>query len=143
MRWIAVLVFCGLMGAPAFARELEPAERRDIPFDASIPACHDPLVLYQISSRFASREWRFWNSGLSIVSFERLREEAWRPWGLDFIPRRFCTGYVHVSDGTKRRIDYSIREDLGFIGVGWGTDWCVAGLDRLYAYAPACKQARP
>jgi hypothetical protein len=132
-----------MLSQPVLAREMEPAERREWGYDASIPACHDPLVLYQISSRFASTEFRFWNSSLSIVSFERLREEAWRPWGLDFIPRRFCSGLVNVSDGTKRRIDYSIREDLGFIGVSWGTEWCIAGLDRQYAYAPHCKQAQP
>ena len=48
-----------------------------------------------------------------------------------------------MSDGRKRRIDYSIREDLSFLGASWGTEWCVAGLDREYAFAPWCKQAQP
>ncbi len=143
MRWIAALVSCILLSQPVLARELEPAERREVPFDASIPACHDPLVLYQISNRFASTESRFWNSGLTLLTFEGVKEEAWRPWGLDLIPRRFCTGIVLVSDGMKRRINYSIREDLGFIGVSWGTEWCINGLDRQLSYAPLCKQARP
>ncbi len=50
---------------------------------------------------------------------------------------------VVTSDGLRRRIDYSIREDLGFIGAGFGTEWCVDGLDRDYSYAPQCKQAKP
>jgi len=125
------------------AREIDPAERREVPFDASIPACNDPSVLAKIASRFATRESRFWNSPLTIVSYERIRDLAWRPWGLDFIPRRFCSGVVLVSDGHKRRVDYSIREDLGPIGATWGVDWCVAGLDRHYAHAPNCKMARP
>ena len=41
-----------------------------------------------------------------------------------------------MSDGRKRRIDYSVREGLSFLGASWGTEWCVAGLDREYAYAP-------
>jgi hypothetical protein len=139
----AALVSCAMLAQPALARELEPAERREVPFDANIPACNDPLVLGQIANRFASTEWRFWNSGLTLLSFERVRQDAWRPWGLDVIPRRFCSGVVLVSDGHRRPISYSIREDLGFIGVSWGTEWCITGLDRHYAYAPYCKQARP
>jgi hypothetical protein len=68
---------------------------------------------------------------------------AWRPWGLDTIPRRFCTGTVTISDGSRRRIDYSVREDLGIIGAEYGVEWCVAGLDRNWAYNPACKMAQP
>jgi hypothetical protein len=143
MRWIAALVSCILLSQPVLAREIEPAERREVPFDAHIPACTDPVVLYQISNRFATTESRFWNSGLTLLSFENVRQEAWRPWGLDFIPRRFCTGVVLVSDGRKRRINYTIREDLGFIGISWGTEWCIDGLDRQLSYAPLCKQARP
>jgi hypothetical protein len=143
MRWIAALVSCILLSQPVLAREIEPAERREVPFDANIPACTDPVVLYQISNRFATTEDRFWNSGLTLLSFENVRQEAWRPWGLDVIPRRFCTGTVLVSDGRKRRISYSIREDLGFIGISWGTEWCIDGLDRQFSYAPLCKQGRP
>jgi hypothetical protein len=38
---------------------------------------------------------------------------------------------------------YNIGEDLGFIGASWGVEWCVVGLDRNYAYAPACTMALP
>ena len=38
---------------------------------------------------------------------------------------------------------YSINEDLGIIGFGFGVEWCVGGLDRNDAYAPNCKMARP
>jgi hypothetical protein len=143
MRWMAVLVSCAVMSLPAIAREIDPAERREVPYDARLPGCDDPSVLGEIASNFATRENRFWNSPLRIVGFERVQQVAWRPWGLDFIPRRFCSGVVLVSDGHKRRIDYSVREDLGFIGVGFETQWCITGLDRNYAFAPRCKQARP
>jgi hypothetical protein len=40
-------------------------------------------------------------------------------------------------------LSYSIAEDLGVIGVTWGVEWCITGLDRNFAYAPACKMAEP
>jgi hypothetical protein len=132
-----------LLSAPALSREVTPAERRDSSFDAAIPACNDPMVLQDISHTFEVREHRFWNSSLKIIGFERVKQLAWRPWGLDYIPRRYCTGTVIVSDGYKRKINFSIREDLGFIGIGWDTEACVDGLDRHYAFAPHCKQAAP
>jgi hypothetical protein len=143
MKWLAALITCVMVSAPALAREITPAERRDHSYNANLPGCDDPSVLQDISSTFSTREGRFWNSSLEILGFERVQQVAWRPWGLDYIPRRYCAGTVVVSDGYKRRINFSIREKLGFIGIGWGTEWCVDGLDRDYAFAPHCKQALP
>lgn len=143
MKWLAAFVSCALVCTPVLASEITPAEQRDIPYNANLPGCEDPFVLQNISTRFAIKEDRFWNTALSILSFETVRQIAWRPWGLDLIPRRFCSGTVTTSDGHRRRINYSIREDLGFLGATWGTEWCVEGLDHNYAYAPQCKQALP
>jgi hypothetical protein len=112
-------------------------------YEGVIPYCDDPAVSRKIASRFASRESGYWNSDLRIQSFEHLKEIAYRPWGPGFIPRRFCKGRVLVSDGRYRTLDYSIAEDLGVIGVTWGVEWCITGLDRNFAYAPACKMAEP
>jgi len=132
-----------VLAAPVLGREINPAERREHDYEDSIPPCDHPAVTADIMGDFETRESRFWNSSLRIVQFDRIRQLAWRPWGLDYIPRRFCSGTVLTSDGVKRRVDYSVREDLGTIGVTWGTEWCVAGLDRNYAFSPGCKQARP
>ena len=143
MKWLAALISCIMLSAPALAREILPAERRDHSYEANLPACEDPSVLADISSTFATREHRFWNSSLRIVAFEQIRPVAWRPWGLDYIPRRFCTGTVVLSDGYKRRVNFSIGEDLGFIGIGWDTQACIDGQDYHYAFAPHCRQAAP
>ena len=143
MRFLAVLTIGAVLAGPALAREIDPAERREVPFNAKLPLCSDMYVLGEISDRFATAEYRFWNTPLRIVGFERIRETGWRPWGLDTIPRRFCSGIVTMSDGRRRRIDYSVREDLAVIGVSWGVEWCVHGLDRNWAYEPACRMARP
>jgi hypothetical protein len=151
MRWAAfLLVSCALAASlPAEARsrggrqEVVPAENRVIPADGEIPGCQDTSVLGQVSAKFAEKEARFWSSSLTITAYEHIKRIAWRPWGLDYIPRRFCTATATISDGTRRRIDYSVREDLGIVGAVWGVHFCVHGLDRNYANAPSCRMARP
>jgi hypothetical protein len=112
-------------------------------YDGVLPPCDYPDALIKISSRFNEKENNFWNTDLRIVLFERIRETAFRPWAANTIPRRFCSGIVEISDGRKHVIHYSIAEDTGMIGASWGVEWCVVGLDRNWAYNPACKMARP
>ncbi len=112
-------------------------------FEGVLPPCDYPDALIKISSRFNERENGFWDTDLQIVQFEKIRETAFRPWAANTIPRRFCSGIVEISDGSKRVIHYSIAEDTGMTGIGWGVEWCVTGLDRNWAYNPHCKMARP
>jgi hypothetical protein len=110
-------------------------------YDGVLPPCEAGLGT--IVSRFAEKESQFWNSNLQILGFERVRQTAYRPWASGTIPRRFCSATALVSDGRKHQVSYWIGEDTGFIGATWGVEWCVAGLDRNWAYNPACKMARP
>ena len=110
-------------------------------FDGVLPACD--AALGTIASRFADKESRFWNSNLEILGYERVRQTAYRPWAAGTIPRRFCSAVAIVSDGRKHAVNYWIGEDTGMIGATWGVEWCVVGLDRNWAYNPACKMARP
>ncbi len=110
-------------------------------YDGVLPECD--AALGTIAARFAQKEGRFWNSDLQILGFERVRQIAWRPWAAGTIPRRFCSALALVSDGRKHAVHYSIGEDTGMIGMTWGVEWCVAGLDRNGAYNPRCKMARP
>ncbi len=112
-------------------------------YTAKVPLCEDGSVMGRIQSRFAAKEGRFWNSALQIVGFEDVRETAFRPGHYASIPRRFCQGYALINDGTRHAIYYGIGEDTGLLGITWGVEWCVVGLDRNWAYNPACKAARP
>ncbi len=140
---IAAFIAAAAFGAPAQAANwLEKSIYMTGPnYDGALPACE--AALGRISQRFETKEGRFWNSDLQILGFERVRETAFRPWGKDAIPRRFCSAVALVSDGRKHRVNYSIGEDTGMLGVGWGIEWCVAGLDRNLAYSPNCRMARP
>ncbi|MBV9079459.1 MAG: hypothetical protein JO048_18500 [Methylobacteriaceae bacterium] len=142
-RLAAFLVSTLVVAGAASAREVTPAEEREFPYVAELPTCGDPAVLSRVSTNFAEKEAKFWRSDLTIREYEQIKPVAWRPWGLDTIPRRFCTATVTVSDGRRTRIDYSVREDLDFIGNGWGIEFCVIGLDRNLAFSPACRMARP
>ena len=112
-------------------------------YDATVPLCDEPLAIWKIQHRFSVKESRFWTSSLEIVRIENIRETAFRPWADNAIPRRFCRGRALTSDGVRRPIYYSIIEDGGMLGFGYGVEWCVVGLDRNWAYNPACRWARP
>ena len=107
IRFMAGAVLLGLVGQmPAQAAGwLEKTIYMTGPrYDAVLPACE--AALDTIASRFAQKEGRFWNSGLQILGFERVREIAFRPWAPGTIPRRFCTAKALVSDGRKHAVNF-------------------------------------
>ena len=127
----------------ALARPVVPAEQRYLDYSGNLPPCDDPGVLARISSRFEQKESEYWNSSLQIQAYDHIASIGIRPWGLDHIPRTFCTGRAHLNDRSVHEVSYAISEDLGIIGFGYGVEWCVEGLDRNLDYAPDCKDARP
>ena len=112
-------------------------------YDRAMPACTFPGALDRIITNFRTKEFGFWNSDLRIVGIEDIRETSVLPWGAQAIPRRFCSGTALINDGAKHPIFYSIAEDTGMIGMDYGVNFCVAGLDRDWAYNPACRSAKP
>ena len=112
-------------------------------YDRGMPACDYRPALDRIIGDFGLKEARFWKSELQIVGIENIRETAVLPWAAQSIPRRFCSGTALISDGMRHPIYYSIAEDSGMIGMDWGVNSCVVGLDRNWAYGPACRAARP
>ena len=148
MMWIrsaaALFIVCSLGVSLAQARPLTPAEQRYVhPYSGALPVCEDLSVLQRIASRFQEADREYWSSGLQIIAYEKVRETGYRANGLDFIPKRYCNAGVQMSDGRTRRVRYSIGENLGIIGWGWGVDWCIVGLDRKLAFGGGCRTAGP
>jgi hypothetical protein len=112
-------------------------------YTGNLPPCDDGRVLRRITWQFDETESLYWDPVLTLKAFTIPKEVAFMPWGLEFVPRRYCRSDVLVSDGKMRPLWYSIGEGLGEAGFGWGVEWCVTGLDRLRAYAPRCKMAQP
>ena len=145
IRRIAAFLFgAAIVGlAASVPVQAGPFERLLTRNTGYVPSCDSSWALNVISWRFGYKERRFWGSPESISQFGDVREIAYRPWGPDFIPRRFCSVKVRVSDLRDTTVYYSIIEKDGFAGVGWGVEWCVVGYDRNLAYAPNCRAARP
>ena len=143
-----VLGAAALLGALALTPPAQAANFLDMNFwmsgpryDGQLPSCEAGLTA--INSQFTEKEQTFWNSRLEITGFTDIHETALRPWQSDNIPRRFCSGTALFNDGKARKLHYSIIEDGGFASFGHGVEFCVVGLDRDWAYNPACKAARP
>ena len=92
----------------------------------------------QISSKFGQKEGEFWNSNLEIVGIDRVTRG--RVPAVAARRRRSRAGSATAlpASPTARAtpIHYSILENSGWLGVGWGVEWCVVGLDRNWAYNP-------
>jgi hypothetical protein len=112
-------------------------------YDRNVPACDYGAALDRIIANFHTKEIRFWNSELRIVGIENIQETAMMPWAAQSIPRRYCSGTVVINDSTRHPLFYSIAEDTGMIGMDWGVNFCVDGLDRNDAYNPHCRSAKP
>ena len=112
-------------------------------YDQVLPPCNYRAALDRIIGDFQIKEARFWNSRLQIVGIENIQQTALLPWAAQSIPRRFCSGTAVINDGARHAIFYSIAEDTGMIGIDWGDNFFVVGLDRNFAYGPACRAARP
>ena len=112
-------------------------------YDQVLPPCNYRAALDRIIGDFQIKEARFWNSRLQIVGIENIQQTALLPWAAQSIPHRFCSGTAVINDGARHAIFYSIVEDTGMIGIDWGVNFCVVGLDRNFAYGPACRAARP
>jgi hypothetical protein len=150
IRSLCVALLLAFIGLAAVHNEAQGASPFELNFwlsgpryDAIVPLCGEAGALNMIQAHFAEKESQYWASELKIVGFEKVREIAWRPWVEGTIPRRYCRATALVSDGVKRSVSYSIGEDTGFLGMGYGVEWCVVGLDRNWAHNPACRMARP
>ena len=112
-------------------------------YSRDMPACDYAPALDRIIGNFHTKEARFWNSELQIVGIEDIRETAYLPWAAQSIPRRFCSATALINDGRRHAVYYSIASGTGMIGMDWGVNFCVVGIDRDWAYNPACRSAKP
>ena len=147
-RTVAASILVAALAASACtvavdARPLTPAEQRDQSYSGLVKACNDPQPLGYIQGAFAGREAEYWHSNLAILAFDQVREIGFRSNGLDYIPRRYCQARAIMSDNRLRSVSYNITEAGGSIGFTDNVVWCVVGLDRNDAFAPACQEAQP
>ena len=145
---LPLLSLCGaFFGLCASARAdspySDPAERRFSPYVGNMDKCDDPHILTRIQGVFRTTQNAYWKEDLQITEIDRVRELSLRGNGTEYIPRRYCIARGHFSNASVHTVIYDIEDGQGIIGFGDGVEWCVVGMDRLFAYSPACSSLRP
>lgn len=140
---MVLALLCLSAAARADSEYADPAEQRFSPYVGNVYQCDVPGILGRIQAVFRTTQNAYWKQDLQIDSFDRVRELSYRGNGAEYIPRRHCIARAHLSDNSLHTIIYDIEESQGIIGVGDGVEWCVVGLDRLFAFSPACSTLRP
>jgi len=143
-RALLLLALLGL-SAPARADSeyVDPAERRFSPYVGDVYKCDEPAILSRIQGVWRTTQNAYWHVDLQLLSFDRIKELSLRGDGTEYIPRRFCIARGHFSDDSVHTVIYDIEEGQGIIGFGDGVEYCVVGIDRNFAFSPACSSLRP
>ena len=136
----AIAVLTLLIAAPAGAREEIPAELRHHGFSADISSCESGAVLARIQSRFSANERQYWNSTAEILTVEKVQQVAFRPHGLDLIPRRYCKAVAVMADRSRRNLHYAIIEKAGIVSFSEGIQYCLDGYDRNHTAMAGCRR---
>ena len=120
-----------VLPAPAFA------DRSDYP-----PLCENPSVLKRIVSKFGWAERRTWHRGFVIdeIISPRLRYQILN--GPTSIKHDHCAARAVMTDGSIRRIYYSVERGMGFASIGNNVRFCIVGLDPWRVYGAACSTVR-
>jgi hypothetical protein len=145
--WRAALVLA-LLGLSSAARAdspfVDPAERRLSPYVGDPDKCDDEHILTRIQGVWKTTQDGIWRTPqYDIDGFDRIREISFRGDGTEYIPKRYCIARAHLADNSVHTAIYRIEEGQGIIGFGDGVEYCIVGLDRLFAYSPACAALRP
>ncbi len=140
---MVLALLCLSAAARADSEYAVPAEQRFSRYYGNVYECDAGAVLGRIQGVFRTTQNAYWGHDLQIESFDRVREISYRGNGAEYIPRRYCIARGHFNDNSMHTVIYDIEEAQGIIGIGDGVEWCVVGLDRLFAFSPACSTLRP
>lgn len=145
LRMTRLCIVATLM-ATALGLALPVQAQEQVYFSSSaeprLPACDSPAVQSAVAGRIASADALYY-AGRTITVIDRIAEGAYKANGISPLARRFCTGIATLSDGSRHTVHYALVEHSSFIGVSWGVDACLNGLDRWYVHDASCRTVRP
>lgn len=131
---LAAAGFVAVLGAarPAAA---SPAQDR-------LPACESPAVLHAAMAHIAAADAAY-RGGVTIQSISRIEQTGYgEPLG-SLLAQRYCSGQATLSDGRSHNVYFRIAEGRGLLGLTWGVQACLPGLDKWYVYDGRCEAIRP
>jgi hypothetical protein len=143
-KFAAGLALVLALAAPFAPSTADAGERPYMSFNGEprLPACTDSSVTGAVAGRVARADPDY-GRGLTITGMERVVETSYQVDRPSPYARRFCEARAHMSDGRTRRVYYAISEHAGFLGLGWGLEACVAGVDPWRVYDARCRTTRP
>lgn len=113
-----------------------------------LPGCESTKVLKKITRDFNWAERNTWNRGFEIETLGHPQQK-----GIDarddqfsdvpLVPTRYCEVTAHMTNGQRYSMHYLIEAKMGFVGVGWGAEFCVHGLDPWNTFDGYCRAAHP
>ncbi|MEM6665236.1 MAG: hypothetical protein AAF638_02405 [Pseudomonadota bacterium] len=126
-------------GAADFAEERKTEKRlRFWPKET----CEMPRVLEAIEKRFNQAQRFTYHTELLLESIENPREYAARDDHYIFFDRTYCRGTAIMNNGRHYHLFYELSDDRT-PPLGNGIEWCIVGLDRMYAHKPGCRLVKP
>ena len=145
MRAIALSLAVALLASPAQAFSLV---EKILEWDAStpLPVCDAKTVVRTITKRFNRAEKSNWKRGFTIDQIGQISERRQDLRSDEFgdpplVPARYCNATAHMSNGQTYSMHYFIEAKAGFVGVKWGAEFCVHGLDPWRVYNGRCEIA--
>ena len=114
----------------------------------AVPLCDDPRVLRQVQSKFAWADRNTWSeisnrkTTISINAIGNIKQRYSLNQTKSLITHRHCDGTATLSNGKNPRVYYLVQERMGFAGISWKVQFCVAGYDRWRVYGAHCSTLR-
>lgn len=114
----------------------------------AVPLCDDPRVLRQVRSKFAWADRNTWSeisnrsAAIGIGTIHNIRQRYALDQTRSLITHRHCNAIATLTSGEKPRLYYLIQERMGFSGISWKVQFCVAGYDRWRVYGAQCSTLR-
>ncbi|SDR34500.1 hypothetical protein [Pseudovibrio sp. Tun.PSC04-5.I4] len=109
---------------------------------AYLPECDSGKAQRAVARRIARAVPSYYD-GRKIKILEEIRESDFTIRRPSPIARRYCNGVATLTDDTRHRIYYALIQYDGFLGLSWGVEACLDGLDKYRVYDGECRTVRP
>ena len=139
---LSLMLFATTAGAGDYYGQPKVHNHRSF-WNGMLPACDQSDVLGRIAEKFTYADVHILFTGLAIVGFDRIRENATRAGGPSLIDRRYCKATAVMSDGRKYAVIYLIESGQGFASIGWNVESCLPAFDPWRVYDAWCRSIYP
>lgn len=148
---LATLSFTGMVAGAAdyygpSSPPQDPASEKRVYFshnsEPRIPTCEDSSVKNAVKRQIAAAIPLYYDDR-RIDDMLKIRQSGYWVGRPSPLARRYCHAQAILSDGSHQTLYYQVTEHSGFLGLSWGVDACLQGLDRWRVFDGNCRRVRP